>query len=260
MKNKKIFFTSIIVPVFLLSSYAWANFEPISNETREQIKTIMEKQKSGETLFTEEQEILNSMEVNRKEFSGSGMMMWGKWPQMWQNFWELTDEQKVQMEEIKTLMEKKKNWETLITEEQEKLTQFEINKPMNQSIQLRWNENKIWKQTNTSNKNNQKDTKKVQVNSPYKTQIDKKIKSISSQFSTSTQKVKWLQTFTQKVEKLQTEINTSSTLWESKKETYNEIIDAFLSSLQDEITQILSSEETDITTDLNNLMESLLQE
>lgn len=44
----------------------------------------------------------------------------------WQN---LTDEQKAQMEEIKTILEKKKNWETLTSDEQNKLDEFEANRP-----------------------------------------------------------------------------------------------------------------------------------
>jgi hypothetical protein len=46
MKNKKIFLSAIIVPVFALNSYAGADFDTTNNQTREQIKTIMEKQKS----------------------------------------------------------------------------------------------------------------------------------------------------------------------------------------------------------------------
>lgn len=47
-----------------------------------------------------------------------------KWD--WQ---ELTDEQKAQMEEIRTMLEKKKNWETLTSDEQSKLDDFEANRP-----------------------------------------------------------------------------------------------------------------------------------
>jgi len=41
---------------------------------------------------------------------------------------DLTDEQKAEMDAIKTIMDKKKNWETLTTEEQTKLDTFEANK------------------------------------------------------------------------------------------------------------------------------------
>lgn len=42
---------------------------------------------------------------------------------------ELTDEQKTQMEEVKTLMEKQKSWATLTTEEITKLEEFKANRP-----------------------------------------------------------------------------------------------------------------------------------
>lgn len=244
MKNKKIFFTSIIVPVFALSSYAGADFEPTNNETREQIKTIMEKQKSWETLSSEEQEILTNMESSRKEFSWSGMTMWGKWNQMGQNFPEMTDEQKVQMQEMKTLMDKKKSWETLTSEEQEKLTQFEANKPTNETTnkkQTTQNEKTV---RNTSN-----------VNTAYKTQIDKKIKNISAQFSTSDEKITGLETFSKKVETLQTQINNSSTFTQTKKQTYNEILSSFLTLIQQEIDTLNSQKVSN--DDVNQLLEWL---
>lgn len=241
MKNKKIFFTSIIVPVFLLSSYAGADFDPTNSESREQIKTIMEKQKSWETLSSAEQEILTNMEANRKEFSWSGTMMWGRWWQMWQNMPELTQEQKTQMQEMKTLMDKKKNGETLTTEEQEKITQFESDKPMNEKTKQFTSEKTV--------------TTTTWVNGAYKTQIDKKIKNISSQFSTPDEKIQGLENFSKKVENLQTQINNTTTFSETKKQTYNEILTSFLTLLQQEIDTL--NTENNSTNDVSQLLESL---
>lgn len=241
MKNKKIFFTSIIVPVFLLSSYAGADFDPTNSESREQIKTIMEKQKSWETLSSAEQEILTNMEANRKEFSWSGTMMWGRWWQMWQNMPELTQEQKTQMQEMKTLMDKKKNGETLTTEEQEKITQFESEKPMNEKTKQFTSEKTA--------------TTTTWVNGTYKTQIDKKIKNISSQFSTPDEKIKGLENFSKKVENLQTQINNTTTFSETKKQTYNEILTSFLTLLQQEIDTL--NAQNNSTNDVSQLLESL---
>lgn len=46
----------------------------------------------------------------------------------------LTDEQKTQLEEIKTLLDKKENWGVLTTDEQAKIDTFEANKP-----RFKWN-------------------------------------------------------------------------------------------------------------------------
>lgn len=248
MKNKKIFLSAIIVPVFALSSYAGADFDTTNNETREQIKTIMEKQKSWETLTADEQEILTNMEASRKQFSWSGMTMWGRWSQVGQNFSQMTDEQKAQMEEMKTLMDKKKSWETLTTEEQEKLTQFEANRPTKDATNEWTNE----KQT-TQNEKTVRNTSNV--NTAYKTQIDKKIKNISAQFTTSDEKITGLEKFSKKVTTLQTQINNSSTFSDTKKQTYNEILSSFLTLIQQEIDTLNSQQNSN--TDVNQLLESL---
>lgn len=248
MKNKKIFLSAIIVPVFVLSSYAGADFDTTNNETREQIKTIMEKQKSWETLTADEQEILTNMEASRKQFSWSGMTMWGRWTQMGQNFSQMTDEQKAQMEEIRTLMDKKKSWETLTTEEQEKLTQFEANRPTKDTTNEWTNE----KQT-IQNEKTVRNTSNV--NTAYKTQIDKKIKNISAQFTTSDEKITGLEKFSKKVTTLQTQINNSSTFSDTKKQTYNEILSSFLTLIQQEIDTLNSQQNSN--TDVNQLLESL---
>lgn len=185
MKNKKIFLSAIIVPVFALSSYAGANFDTTNNETREQIKIIMEKQKS---------------------------------------------------------------WETLTTEEQEKLTQFEANRPTKDITNEGTNE----KQT-TQNEKTVRNTSNV--NTAYKTQIDKKIKNISAQFTTSDEKITGLEKFSKKVETLQTQINNSSTFSDTKKQTYNEILSSFLTLIQQEIDTLNSQQNSN--TDVNQLLESL---
>lgn len=56
---------------------------------------------------------------------------------------ELTDEQKAQMEEVRTLMEKQKNGETLTTEEQAKIDEFKLSMP--QRWEWRWFWWKKWK-------------------------------------------------------------------------------------------------------------------
>jgi len=49
---------------------------------------------------------------------------WNKWPRWWFAS-GMTDEQKSQMEEIKVIMDKKRAWEELTSEEQAKLDDFE---------------------------------------------------------------------------------------------------------------------------------------
>lgn len=56
---------------------------------------------------------------------------------------ELTDEQKAQMEKVRTLMEKQKNGETLTTEEQAKIDEFKLSMP--QRWEWRWFWWKKWK-------------------------------------------------------------------------------------------------------------------
>lgn len=56
---------------------------------------------------------------------------------------ELTEEQKTQMEEVRTLMEKQKNGETLTTEEQAKIDEFKLSMP--QRWEWRWFWWKKWK-------------------------------------------------------------------------------------------------------------------
>lgn len=56
---------------------------------------------------------------------------------------ELTEEQKTQMEEVRSLMEKQKNGETLTTEEQAKIDEFKLSMP--QRWEWRWFWWKKWK-------------------------------------------------------------------------------------------------------------------
>lgn len=55
---------------------------------------------------------------------------------------ELTEAQKAEMEVIKTIIEKKKAWTTLTSDEQAKLTAFEANRP---AWMGRWQGNRGWK-------------------------------------------------------------------------------------------------------------------
>jgi hypothetical protein len=168
---------------------------------------------------------------------------------MGQKFSEMTDEQKGQMEEMRTLMDKKKSGENLTTEEQEKLTQFEANRPTKDAD----NELTNQKQT-TQNEKTIRNTSNV--NTAYKTQIDKKIKNISAQFTTSDEKITGLEKFSKKVVTLQTQINNSSTFSDTKKQTYNEILSSFLTLIQQEIDTLNSQQSSN--TDVNQLLESLL--
>lgn len=57
---------------------------------------------------------------------------------------ELTEEQKTQMEEVRTLMEKQKNGETLTTEEQAKLDELKANMPQRWGWEGKWFWGKRW--------------------------------------------------------------------------------------------------------------------
>lgn len=75
------------------------------------------------------------------ESSTTWKKMFGRWNSF---FWEnqnLTDEQKVEREELKAIIEKKKSWEELSDDEEAKLDAIKSNWKWN----MIWNSNKSWK-------------------------------------------------------------------------------------------------------------------
>lgn len=76
---------------------------------------------------------------------------------------ELTDEQKAQMEAIRTIMEKQKNWETLTTQETATLEEFKSNMPEGGMWGKNWE--KWWMWGNKGEMNNLTDEEKTALES-----------------------------------------------------------------------------------------------
>lgn len=243
MKNKKLLLLSLAIPLFAITSYASAdNTSTSTNSKMEEIKLILDKQKAWETLTTDEQTLLTEFESKKKEFSWSWETMKQRWFWMINWSWSLnmTDEQKAEMEQIKIIMGKKKNGETLTTDEEELLAKFEANKPEKKD-KTNKSENKTVKFSN-------------KVNDIFKTKIDKKVENINSKFSTNETKIEWLKSFLAKVEKMKTQIN-SSDITDSKKETYDAIFEYFIESLNNKINELNWNSTT--SDDLSDLLDSL---
>lgn len=234
MKNKAIILGTIWVSLLTLSSFASADFD-CSTIGRDEIKTLMDKQKAWTTLTDDETTLLENAESCRPANSWSGMMDRGwKW---WMMSWSwMTEEQKAKMDSIKTILEKQKAGETLTDEEQESLDEFNKDKPEMWSWALAWTGKTTWEKTNKKSSNTTTSTAKV--SDAYKTKIDKKVKSmISSSSLTNSDKIETLESFLEKITTIQKSINSSS-YSETKKQTYNSLINYFIESINSSISDL----------------------
>lgn len=241
MKNKKIIAGAIILAALSTTSMASADFD-CSSVDRETVKEIMDKKKSWETLTSTQEEILENMKECKPQRWGNenwegGMWKrgvngdneesensWKKWNRMWEK-WEdkpeLTDEQKEEREEMKEIMEKKKNGESLTDDEQEKYDEF---------IEKKWDkkESKKWKRPVKN------------LSTKLKTNIGTAVNKVSSVYSNLSDEQKIV-----KYEKLQTKLETaldkiqnSTSISDTKKDLYENIINEMLNSLDEKIEEI----------------------
>lgn len=242
MKNRKIIVTSVILSLITITSIASADFD-CSTIDRDQIMTIMEKNKNGETLTTSEETLLTNVKSCIPE-------KWGE--RTWTGFmfrektWsgstikqklELTDEQKAEMEEIQEIMLKKKNWETLTTSEQTKLDLFEENKPK--------------KLSNDTQKTLVKSNNYNNLSTTYKNKLDTAFTKIIWNISSysDTEKLTTLETLNTKITALKTKIADSSSYSDTKKATYSDIF-SYLNDLINAEIDDLDWWEDDITDDI----------
>jgi hypothetical protein len=235
MKNKSLVIWTLAISLLSISSFASADFD-CSTVNREEIKTLMDKQQSWETLTTDEQSLLESSKNCKPERTGSWELSWS-WMVWWKRnmmSWSwFTQENNEQFNEIRTLIEKKKNGETLTSDEETKISEFEAKKQ------------NFWSWT-TENKSKQKDSKNSKstssesnINSLYKTKIDNKVDALISNSSLdSNSKLEVLEKFLKNLEKVQKNLNSSSSLTDAKKSTYNELIDYFMESVTIKINKI----------------------
>lgn len=228
--KKTVILGTIWVSLLTLSSFASADFD-CSTIDRDEIKTLMDKQKAGETLTDDETTLLENTNACRPTNSWSGMMDRGsRW--MWQFSWSwMTEEQRTKMEEIKTILEKQKAGETLTDEEQTTLDEFNVNKP-----EKSWSWAREWKWFDKDSKWQRWDTSKV--SSAYKTKIDTKIENMVSSVDTNEEKIAKLEAFATKIQTILETIKNSSTYTETQKSTYNNILSYFLESIDTEISSL----------------------
>lgn len=260
MKNKKIILGILLAPLIGVS-IAWADFD-CSTLDQEEIKTIMDKKMNKTELTSDEETLLESAESCRPDFSWSGNMMrerfwsgsmnFGSGMTQRENFWsgktqpnfwsgiKLTDEQKTAMEEVKTIMEKQKNWETLTTEEKTKLDNYKTN--FQDKKTTKTNTNTQTKLT-SSNSN---------LNNAYKNSINAKISALTNKFDNKNDKLSYLKNFSTKVTKMQTTISNLN-ITDERKETYQSIISYLLEKINQNITELEAT-----TEDIDSLLDELL--
>lgn len=230
MKNKKVLFVLWVLSVMTIWSSVSASDIDCSNIDRDELMTILEKQKNWETLTSTQQTYLTNSKVcmsERPEWTWSWKLM-----RNWEKI-DLTDEQKAQMQEIQEIMEKQKNWETLTDDEQTKLDEFEANRKQieNNSSQT------------TSNYTN--------LTVAYKNKIDTAFKKIVSNISSYSddKKLSTLETLSTKIETLKTQTSNSTTYTDSKKAIFNDIF-AYLGDLVDAKINDINWEEADVDSDI----------
>lgn len=182
MKNRKIIVTSVILSLLTITSIASADFD-CSTIDRDQIMTIMEKNKNGETLTTSEETLLTNVKSCLPE-------KWGE--RTWTGF----------MFREKTgtwFMIREKTWSGFIVWEK------------------KWNWlNDISKKI-TDTRNNLSVAYKNKMDTAFKT-----ILSNISSYS-DTEKLTTLETLNTKITALKTKIADSSSYSDTKKATYNDI-------------------------------------
>ncbi len=117
MKNTKIIATAIIIPLLSITSIVSADFDCTSVD-RETTKTIMDKQKSWETLTSSEQELVENMkECKPQRWQGD---MWNREWWKWEKKWEKVNSNKV--EKIKNVAKTKRVVKNLSTSMKTKIT------------------------------------------------------------------------------------------------------------------------------------------
>lgn len=248
MKNKAIILGTITVSLLSLSSFASASFD-CSSIDKDEIKTLMDKQKAWTTLTDDETTLLKNAESCRPTGSWSWMTMrgWKSW--FW---WEMmswswmTEEQKSKMEEIKTILEKQKTWETLTDEEQATLDEFNANRTWkSESWSLVWSWKTIVEKIN-------KRASTTKVSDSYKSKIDKKVKSMISSSTSDEEKIEILETFLEKITTIQESINNSS-YSDSKKQTYVSLINYFIESINSSISDLKSWSDSSVDSLINEV-------
>lgn len=249
MKNKNKIVIAMMLPfIWLASSQIASASYDCSTMDREVIKTVFEKQRSNEALTTDEQTLLDNAKSCIPTMSWSWYMMRERFERFWswnEDVPEMTAEQKIKMDAVKNIMEKKRNWETLTSEEQTTLDTFEANKPQ------------MWSLTKYENnkQKNIKGDKYWNLSNTYKTKIDTAMnKIINNIISYSTEdKLATLNTLKTKIDTARSNIENSS-YSDSKKTTYNNILDYLLNRINNEIDNLWSS-----SNDADNLLNSIFQ-
>ncbi|MDD3144588.1 MAG: hypothetical protein PHV23_00595 [Candidatus Gracilibacteria bacterium] len=179
---------------------------------------------------------------------------------------EMTEEQKLKMDAIKLILDKKEAGETITSAEQTLLDDFEANKPQMGSGQTIGNKPQMGNNADTGNNlqngsgqlnkgNLENTTSKSKISAKYKTSIDKKIESISTTLDSYSNDIKKekLEYFVSKVEAAQTKLNNSSAYTDAKKATYNSLFDYIIEKTRSEIDGVdYDTEEDDILNDIFN--------
>ena len=221
MKNK-IIATAIVLPLIGFSSMVSADFDCTTLD-RDSVMQVMEKEKNGEILTTTETTLFENAKTckpnNRWDNKG------GQWERE-----EMTNEQKAEMDEMKEIIEKEKNGETLTTAEQTKLDAFESSK---------WE--KEWSKKITRNKAEITSKTYTGLSAAYKTKLDtifNKIITNMSSYSDSKQ-ITTLEALSTKITTLKTTISNNSTYSDTKKTTYNSIF-SYLSDKVETKIELLS--------------------
>lgn len=218
MKNRKIIVTSVILSLLTITSIASADFD-CSTIDRDQIMTIMEKNKNGETLTTTDETILTNVKSCIPE-------KW--WERTWTGF----------MLREKTwtgFMLREKTWTGFMLREKTWTGFIVWDKKWN------WLNDISKKVTNTSNN----------LSVAYKNKMDTAFKTILSNISSYSdeKKLTTLETLNTKITALKTKIADSSSYSDTKKSTYSDIF-SYLNDLINAEIDDLDWWEDDITNDI----------
>lgn len=259
--NKKVILLAVALPIFGITTFASADTSTCASIDKSAIKVILDKQKAGTTLTSEETSLLESAKACMpKGGNKNGSWSVDKWPKdgsggldrggeygTWGTMPEMTEAQKAQFEAVKVIMEKKKNGETLSSDEEATLAAWEANKPQ-------------W--TKDDNKTNSwttdKPTKKSStwLNQTYKNAIDKQMKNISEKFSSysDSDKLTKLGAYKDKVSAATTKVEAMTSLSTTKKQTYLNVLNYMLEQIQAQIDSLNGTSSDDETNDLLNVL------
>lgn len=227
-------------------TYADTDCSTLSKDT---IKTILDKQKAWTTLTDSETTLLASAKECMPSHSWALNGTWSMNREKWEKFGsgktmpEMTDEQKAEMEAIKTILEKQKAWTTLTDEEQATLDAFEAKKTKMWSWMTRWEDFASWSTENI------KTDFASKLKTSHKNSVDKLMTKFENSISskTETEQQSSLEALLAKVEKAITKIENSS-YSDTKKETYTNILEYLQESIEDAISDLEDAEDdTDST-------------